>query len=206
MALPTSRYIMFLFILLNLINLNLTYYMKKLSTLLFSILAVSATYAQPAFTSVVIPADGYTASVQSASYTGADPSADGGANKTWDYSALVFGGAAATSSISTNVAGSPYGASFPTATHVETSGGGDYNYYKYTSTSVSIVGYYSQTTVAYSNALTEMTLPIAYTDVQTDTYSGNYMANGFPVAVTGTVTTTYDGHGTLITPNGTYNN
>lgn len=182
-------------------------YMKKISTLLLSCLASTALYAQPAFTTAPNPANGYSVSAQSITYTGADPATNTGANTSWDYSALQFSGTPSTSTIYTNVAGSAYGASFPTGSHYEVTAGGSYNYYSYTPTTVSVLGYFSSSVlVVLSDPLTQLTFPIAYTNVQTDTYAGSYTANGYPVTMNGTVSSSYDGYGTLITQNGTYNN
>jgi hypothetical protein len=179
--------------------------MKKLFTL-FALLAVPA-MAQPTFTTIVIPANNTAVSSRSVTYSGALPT--GGANQTWDYSALTFTNAATTNVAHTNISDSPRASSFPTATHFEKAADGAEIFYLSNSTSTSILGNYSATndlTVVNSDPQKTLTVPFSYGETQNDTYGGSYVANSIPVTKTGALQVDYNGYGTLKTPDGTYNN
>lgn len=180
--------------------------MKTLFSIFISLLSF-ALYAQPQFTSLVVPGNGSSGTSTGIVYLGSVPS--GGADQTWDYSALDFPlSSTSTTTLLTDVASTPYAASFPSATHYISYSGDSYAYYTYTSTAQQLVGYYIGTEMAtYSipgNILFDC--PIDYTDVQTESYAADYTTDTYTGTINGTTTFSYIGYGTLITELGTTDN
>lgn len=128
-----------------------------------------------------------------------------GASQTWNYAGLQIQ--------STHVdfnyvdpAGTPYGASFPTAT-VAYSNGSTYSYQNANSADLSIVGLSSTTyTMVFSDPEKLFTYPFSYGTTFTDALAGTYTVGSFTFTRTGTRKVTGDAWGNLILPSGTYNN
>jgi hypothetical protein len=182
--------------------------MKKNLLLVAPMLAFAfSAAAQPTITlDDITPEYGSEGVLVTTEYT--DPGA-GGANQTWDFSDLPM------NSSSTNIVmmpdGQPGSENFPNATHVTmTEGTTQYSYNSYSNNKSEILGiidpgqgfnYY------YTNPRTQVETPLTFSS----SYSDDYFRDddlGFPGVTSteeGTISTIIDGYGTLITPQGTFN-
>lgn len=122
-----------------------------------------------------------------------------GQNVTWQLGDLVGTGNQQTVSILAPGA-SPYGASFPTANYcIYESVIPRYAYFTNTPDSMSRIGFYVSSLGTYSDPQTELVYPVTYGDSNVDTWANNTVS--FP----GTFRYDVVGTGTLVLPNGTWN-
>jgi hypothetical protein len=168
--------------------------MKKL--LLLSLIGcASLAIAQPVMQNIM--PIGFTCTM---SFGPAGSPGAGGANQTWNLSAIPATPSATMTIVSPG--STPCGSSFPSANWAQDISGAQYNYYASTSAQLEVLGEQFPSScsggITYTSPKTVLQFPFNYTNSFTDTYSTG--------TGTGTVTTTYDGYGTLITPSGTYTN
>ena len=180
--------------------------MKKIYLLFTIITAAASSYAQPTLTSANSnPVTGLTFERKSFTpVTGQEGS--GGANQTWNWSAVVEDLSATGSYISP--IGTDHAAENPTATAC-LSLVGALEYQRGDNAGLYRLAFYNP-----AQQLEQVfDIPfkiIAYPFTMNSTYSSSYHANivgpGFSGTQDGTMTVTADGWGTLITPSGTYTN
>lgn len=129
-----------------------------------------------------------------------------GANVTWDFSAQT--GATAASWQYVPLASSTMPSAFPQSNLVQSASGVE-NYYSTSSSGVTLEGHASSAQLTtYVDKREFLKFPMAYTNTFNETFTGtavNLMTNQ-TFNRTGTVELTADGHGTLITPAGTFSN
>jgi hypothetical protein len=102
-----------------------------------------------------------------------------------------------------------HGHEFPDANLVERYSDGRFVYVNKTATENYLLGFadtVNDLIMSYPDPMLFIKRPITYMDTYTDTYTTSYTAAGFELKGKGTCTVTADGYGTLILPNGTYNN
>lgn len=177
-------------------------YLAAISMLLMTISVV----AQPTITSSGV--NPYTG----ISYTNnmCDHISEGnsGANQTWNLSSMV---ATQSQQITIDAASNTtHGSSFPGATQawISNSSSGEISYYNASSTAlqfygVDIPGY---VTMPYSDPEDQLRFPMTYNDSYTDSWNTSFYSSGYTYYRKGTTTVTADAYGTVITPDGTYNN
>lgn len=128
----------------------------------------------------------------------------GGANQTWDFSALAGSSGAATTCVSPT--STSQGSSFPNATVVTPAASGD-RYFECNSSVFTSWGVYvspSGTTISHTDPEDFLRYPMSMGGSFIDPFGGPYVNGGYTYYRSGTVTVTADGYGTLITPGGTY--
>ncbi len=128
-----------------------------------------------------------------------------GANQNWNYSGLVRRDSTVNTWVSSNT--TPYAAQFPTSDVASTSDNAEYSYFTTSSSSLIYNGYGGAFQInSYSDAETILQYPFTFNSNFSDTYSSVYnngIANSY---LNGTITSTGDAWGTLVLPNGTFNN
>ena len=131
----------------------------------------------------------------------------GGANQTWDLSNITG------SSLNIDFiapANSTEPSNYPDATIVEEIGGFAENYYRKTSTELSLEGQFipGQARIIYSDRREMMKFPMNYQDSHNETFAGtvNNLGVGQVFDRTGTIEMVADGYGDLILPYGTVSN
>ncbi|MBI1193424.1 MAG: T9SS type A sorting domain-containing protein [Bacteroidetes bacterium] len=141
----------------------------------------------------------------------AEPPSPGpaGAAQTWDFSMLTT--AANQSFEFTEAAGTPWGNQFPSSNLCGKSWDDAYSYYATSALEMNVVGQgiligTDTAKMTYSNPETILQFPLEYGDSYLDNFSGTSQALGFSIPFTGTLDFEADGYGTLILPNGTYDN
>ena len=180
--------------------------MKKHLLKLFyvSLLLVSAsTIAQPTLTAIGCnPVIGYTSTTVS---NGGFAQGNSGANQTWNLASIGNTGSSTSNFVSVN--STPNGAQFSNA-NLAVSSGGAYSFLNVSitaSTLLGIVALGSGTVITYSNGEDGLRFPFTFGNTYTDQWAATF-TSGIDFFRTGSTTVTADGYGTLITPNGTYNN
>lgn len=144
-----------------------------------------------------------------------------GANQTWDFSNAVVDSSQTVDMVAANQApgGAAYAALGATVSLPQLYGADIVDaFYARTASELVYYGYRGQFMVLGSTTTFEaeftdpeevVTLPIGFSEVQTDGFSGTYETNtgGFISAFnrSGTITSTYDAYGTLILASGTFN-
>ena len=127
-----------------------------------------------------------------------------GSSYTWDYSTLSI-----KDSFQIEIADkskTPDGNKFPQASFAEQANSAT-SYVINKTDSYSLNGIVAGSTIIeYTNPQLLLRRPFTFNDVVNDTFSVSYLASAFNVTGTGESTTIADGYGTLILPNGTYNN
>ncbi|MFW6020431.1 MAG: T9SS type A sorting domain-containing protein [Bacteroidales bacterium] len=166
--------------------------------------ALTAT-AQPTLTgSNVNPVIGTSFTSNTCNYVSEGNS---GADQTWDLSSMNV-----TDSTKVSIelpSNTQYSNSFPSANIAWVRSGSDeVAYYNASSSALQFYGMHipGTTTLSYDDPEDELQFPITYDDSYTDTWDVEYTANGITFYREGTTTVTADGYGTLITPEGTFNN
>lgn len=138
-----------------------------------------------------------------------------GASVTWNSSNLMQENGTPTVNFSVSVpSGTAFASDYPNAnwywTDPALSSVVGHHYYTLTADSLAMWGIHTtgQNYEIYDNPEMELKLPFSFNDNYVNTYSKtNYYANGSVSSYnTGTNTLTYDAYGTLILPNGTFNN
>jgi hypothetical protein len=129
-----------------------------------------------------------------------------GANVTWNYNGLVLESSNPPAVAFVNPSTTSYASSF-TSANAATGSNNAYNYYLFNSSGQYHYGEGSPSqVVSEDDPGTLYTFPFTYGFSLTDNMHANFIANGFPAERVGTITTVADGYGTLVLPNGTYNN
>src|SRR5687768_11003015 len=125
--------------------------MIKIFTFLFlSLAGIAEAISQPTINQTFNPLPGDTYIFYSADSTGVQPGS-GGTNQTWDFGNLNIN-PTPTGLSYVNSAGTPYAASFPTATVAANLGGGAFQYFKTSPTDYRMQGLANSTyTMSYSN-------------------------------------------------------
>ena len=154
--------------------------MKYIFTLILSITAVTI-FAQPAYTSMVVPAyDTYTLA-RSKFVDKIDTSSSG--EHLWDFSNHSFKEITPETTYFHNPTSTAYSAHFPEATLAMNGGGTDYSYFKSTTTESTELGALDGGGALriYTNPNTLLRLPILYNSpAQVDSFGGVFR-NGFEI-------------------------
>jgi hypothetical protein len=191
--------------------------MKKIySTLSCLILIATASHAQT-LTSASIPPPGTAVTTQQADGSSL-VQGNSGTGQTWNFAGAVPTGAAFVSDY-INVAGTPYGSSFPSANlcqrQPDGSGGYAYAYYYSNNSIYELHGLGTSNggvniTFIYTNAQTGMQFPATLNSTFSDVFAGSYTISVSGTTInnfrSGSITSQCDGSGTLITPSGTFTN
>lgn len=185
--------------------------MKKLTTLLFTILSYSA-FSQPIISHFNLPQVGDHVVIGLCSdNVNAGTVGNAGAMQTWDMTGLTETSEEFFDYI--NPSTGLQSDSFPSATICGVSWLDDYSYYGVNSSSLTAEGYVvtidpSDTgTTVYTNPEQILQMPYTFGDTFTDNFAGtNYLTNFGALDFDGIVQFEADGYGTLMLPNGTYNN
>ncbi len=172
--------------------------MKKLATLIVAC-SPALLLAQPTLQQSMVDPNGLLLDIHMVTSPGTATTPSDGANQTWDLSSLGLIPIGTQSF--TWASNTPYAASYPTAnwSWVQTPTGSSPEYI-YLNISASGMDYLADDVPASPNVYTDpkriLAFPMAFNASFTDTYADN----GGPA----TVTWTYSGHGTAVTPFGTY--
>lgn len=176
--------------------------MKKIFTIISLFFVIYTALAQPEINSLVINKPGQTIKYYEKE---GDPALPGepGENQVWDFSNVTFSNDDLKESKFEDPSKTPYASSFPEANLAKITGD-EIEYYKSTSSDLTLVGVYSDNTFQYSDFETIAQAPLSYNDIDTilDYYTlkvGEKEKNGASIII-------YDGYGTLKTSNGIYNN
>lgn len=180
--------------------------MKKLFTLVLSLMIYAGLFAQPVINSSFNPGPGENFRFHPVNTKITEGSS--GANVTWDFSAIqiiwnAMGGKYM------NPSATPYVNDFPGAdiAYEDFFVPGTFHYYTTTSAAMDKLGEASfQMTAVYDNPQTIITYPFTYTTVVTDNYYCNTLVGSLDLEITGFWEANGDAYGTLILPSGTYNN
>ncbi|WP_276134197.1 hypothetical protein [Polluticoccus soli] len=130
-----------------------------------------------------------------------------GANQTWNFSALT-GTDTTTFTYLANPASSP----FPAANLVEKSSDSTYRFFNKTAAATYTVGITDSSStsdnamISYSNTALAMQRPLTYNATASDSFAHTITNGMFTIYGKGEVQMKVDGYGTLVLPNGTYNN
>ncbi len=181
---------------------------KSLHMLFFTclVLATISATAQPTLTGAgVNPYIGATFTTNNCDYVN---EGNAGANQTWDLSSMTI-----TNSNQITIkspSNTPNGSSFPNANLAWTGAGGsgETGYYNGSSSSLEFHGMDvpGTVTISYNDPEDLLRFPFTYNDTYTDTWGASFTGSGMTFHREGTSTITADGYGTLITPEGTFNN
>lgn len=122
-----------------------------------------------------------------------------GANQTWDLSGI-------TSSSSGSLTFNAPNASFPASTVTQYDGAGSSFFIEQSNVAQILHGADAGgTIITYSNPQTQIDFPLVMSSGGNDTHACSFVSGGFPFDRVGSTTWEVDGWGTVITPNGTYN-
>lgn len=187
--------------------------MKKIFTLLMSAGFAGSILAQPTITNDILPVFNDHVVIGICN----EPSEDytsGGADITWDMSSLTETEEGFFDFIDPD--GTYWNYLFPDATICGISHDGAYSYYKDDNDALETVGFgyildgidppNDTVTSVFSDFELVLDVPFSYGITQSDSWAGDNTALGFTQAFTGTTNAEYDAYGTLVLPNGTYNN
>ncbi len=183
--------------------------MKKNLHLLFItcivLAAISAT-AQPILTGAgVNPYIGATFTTNNCDYVN---EGNAGANQTWDLSSLSVNNS--NQVIIESPSSTPNGSSFPNANTAwsNTGSSNETGYYSGSSSALEFHGMDipGTITIPYTDPEDMLRFPFTFNDTYTDNWSAYFASSGMTFHREGTSTVTADGYGTLITPEGTFNN
>lgn len=132
-----------------------------------------------------------------------------GKNRVWDFSKLKQ----KTNSILTeeivNANKTPYKKDFKEADFAEKNSDGTWVFYKINNNQNFLTGYVddnSKMKMMYSDPMLFAKRPVQFSDSITDTFKRTYTVNQMDMTGSGTITIVADGTGTLILPNGTFEN
>lgn len=180
------------------INTHNHHYMKQIITLA-SLFSVASLLAQPTIQYADVSTGVTTLSVYTLTDPGTASEPGPGANQTWDLGSVQLA-MTGTATLGTST-GTPYAATYPSAnwTWVISPSGGSVDYmYLVLSTSgmENVATHVPAAPNVYTDYQKIMQFPLAFGNAFTDAYASP--------GHTGTDTWTYDGHGTLITPIGTF--
>ena len=181
--------------------------MKQLIALSLMMILYGHLSSQPNLTSANSPAAGdifASLPLDTASVQPGTP----GANKTWDFSSLVFIYNPIWDNYIT-ASSTPYFSAFPNANIASFTNlvSGEYYYHKTSSTAWEIHGYANNLyEFPYSNIHQIITYPFTYNSVLNDTYGGTTSHSGLTIVRTGTYYKKGIAYGGLILPTGNFSN
>lgn len=130
-----------------------------------------------------------------------------GANQTWNFSSASNNSQDSYSIISP--ASTPYASLFPNSNiAVRAVNGNTYAYHEATSSKWIMWGAVTSTGISmiYTNPEEILQFPLTYNDLYTDTWQASFTTSSIQYYRKGTTSVTADAYGTLITPEGTFNN
>jgi hypothetical protein len=172
--------------------------MERTLTLALPLLAVGA-LAQPAILESAYLPNGTTMDVSV--HSGAIPPGGAGAGQIWDLSSLTYNPVGVIGVA--DPASTPCASTFPSSNMSYVVPNGTWHYFIRTTTDLQWQGMNWPSSCVGGLTFTDprkvIDFPFNYQDSFTDTYAGDDGSSG-------SVTVEYDGHGTLITPFGTFNN
>ncbi|MCB0780235.1 MAG: T9SS type A sorting domain-containing protein [Flavobacteriales bacterium] len=168
---------------------------------LSTLLVATGLYAQVTLTYSMLDQAGVTASMHLVTSPGSAQPPSDGINQTWDFSTVTLSQLGTMAMVP--AAGTPYAASYPAANwafeQTVTGVGTDYTYLKIDPTTLILLAdEVPSDPNPYSDAKHILHFPMAYGDSFSDAWADTEGS--------GNVTWTYSGHGTAITPLGTYTN
>ncbi len=176
--------------------------MKLLFTF-FTFIICSNLFSQVTLTSLNNPAAGNTMLIVNCDTLGI-VQGNSGANQTWNFTGIILRDSTVNTWVASNT--TPYAAQFPTSNIASTPNNSDYSYFTSSLSDFLYNGYGGMFQVnSYTNPETILQYPFTYNSNFSDTYSSVYnngVANSY---LNGTTTSTGDAWGTLILPNGTFN-
>jgi hypothetical protein len=179
---------------------------KKLTTLLMAILPTILS-AQPVISNSESFTLGTILIFQNCNATGV-LAGDSGASQTWNFSTLdTLGGTSVEWMVSPD--STTHGGLFPTTDLVEKYSNGTFVYVNSSADSSLLSGYVDTVNneiIKYSDPVLFALRPITYGTIATKNYSDSFFSSSYNYYGQGTATINGDGYGTLILPNGTYNN
>ncbi|HNR54317.1 MAG TPA: T9SS type A sorting domain-containing protein [Flavobacteriales bacterium] len=189
--------------------------MRTLSTLVFlSLLYPTIVTAQPDITALNMPMLGDVTTIGLCSDPIDDEALDAavGAMQTWDFSGLTEQSQQQFTFV--DPSGTPWASDFPASNLCGISWDGSHSYYITGSdvlategNALVVPGPEPQDTsklVLADDPENILALPYSFGDFNSDTFSGYFEASGFAGTVEGSIDLEVDGYGTLILPNGTY--
>lgn len=185
--------------------------LKCISVLIFTLLFITATLAQPTITSSWVPSIGTSYTLTVANGDEVDSPGDEGANITWDFSAITPVGAFTITNQVVSPGSTPYSSEFPDATlafKTVLDSIDAYNFQKVSSNKVEDLG--SGVTgfghTIFDDPATVLEFPFTYQSSFEDSYSsiGSFMES--TRYVNGDRTVTCDAYGTLKLPGKDYPN
>lgn len=176
------------------------------TTLLLSALATTTgLLAQPVFQSTDYqPPVGTQSAFRATDYRAPGPATNG---FVLDLSAAPVGQATVSTVLLPSA--TPYGSTFPTATHASAAlvNPQNYGYTQLTSTASLLLGLYGPSLqIVYTDPQQLAKFPLALGTTWNDNFAGTQTVSGIVVARTGTSTGNYNGYGTVILPFGTFTN
>lgn len=133
---------------------------------------------------------------------------NGGANQTWNFSTLSNLPAIDTQWI-VSPASTTHASLFPAANIVEKNSMGTFVYSNNSIDSNHMVGFLDTTsglTIIYRDPMLFLFRPIHYGDIDTNIFTDTFSSGGYDFRGSGISIIHADGYGTLLLPNGTYNN
>jgi hypothetical protein len=177
--------------------------MKKSLLILSSLLGLfSAIVAQPTLTHALnspMVGDVFITNI-----TNAVPPGSAGASQTWNLSSMTM--TSTSTSTATTAASTPSGSSFPSS-NVALYDGSSYAYYQTSTGSWLNNGSVAGGVVfSYTNAEVMLNYPFTFGNSVVDAWGCNWSSGSINFIRFGTSTITADGHGTVITPAGTFSN
>lgn len=129
---------------------------------------------------------------------------EGGAGILWDFSGLTVIDTTYKQIIHPD--STPYSSQFPTATHVEVNDDGSYVFVQRTNAD-DLVGFITPgLAITYNDPYRFLQRPLAYGDQLSDISTRSYWIASEQYIGSGSSTTTVDGYGTLLLPNGEFEN
>lgn len=177
--------------------------MKTTLTLL-SLLTCGAAFAQPTLTAAdITPPFGPSPIIYGTDYIAPGPAT---ANFTFNPGPIVLGTGAQSQYLAPS--STPYGSTFPTATHSSTALTNPllYSYQLINSSGLYLLGIGNPSyTTVYTNSERIIAVPLSYTNTWTDDWTSTTNYGGTVVVRSATTTGTYNGHGTLVLPWGSFN-
>ncbi len=178
--------------------------MKKNYFLIVLLCTAIFVKAQPTVTSSIAGGIGDVISLSEVDATGFDPGA-AGADVTWDFTGITLTGLTSGYTL-VDPAVTGVAASFPGANVAGETGGGNYAFFKITTSEFTNYGAYTPTvTASYSDPETLYTFPLTYNATGSDNLYCEF-TSGYDFVRSGSVSFTVDGYGTLKLPSGNYNN
>jgi hypothetical protein len=178
---------------------NFNFYLVLLC--LFLIIPLFST-AQPTITATGLnPVIGETYNIQNCNFI--NPG-NAGANQTWNLSAMIGTSVVSTSYVAPS--STPHGSSFPNSNIAWSIPSSSVSYYNASSSAMQYYGFAAGSLVmSYANPEDVLHYPFTYNNSYSDNWNTVYYNGAYTFYRNGTTNVIADGYGTLITPEGTYN-